>query len=64
MTQTLSSVEWGKSALELLKQVKDLDHYSPAVYLTENPKIFNKLASKEDLLNTFEEFFNKLNTLI
>ena len=40
------------------------NHYSPAVYLTENPKIFDKLASKEESLETFEILFKEINTLI
>jgi effector-binding domain-containing protein len=40
------------------------DHYSPAVYLTENPKIFDKRTSKEESLVTFEMLFKEINALL
>lgn len=56
----------------VIKEVEDrlkskgihYNHYSPAVYLTENPKVFDKHASKDESLKTFEILFKELNTLI
>jgi len=56
----------------VIKEVEDrlkskgihYNHYSPAVYLTENPKVFDKLASKDESLETFEILFKEINTLI
>jgi len=54
-----------KEVGEKLKS-KDIhyNHYSPAVYLTENPKIFDKLESKEESLETFEILFKEINALL
>jgi hypothetical protein len=42
----------------------DYEHYTPAVYLTENGALFNKLDCFNESLLRFENLFREINKLV